>query len=59
MLEEAKTAAREKMEAMKKELNKNVGAAEAPAASGGAGEAIAFALYDGGDVKSRHNQLVR
>ena len=57
LLQEAKNAAREKLEAMKKELNKNVG--EGPQAAGGAGEALAFALYDGGDVKSRHNMIVR
>lgn len=60
LLEEAKQAAKEKLEAVKKELNKNVGdAAAASSQPVNAGEALAFALYDGGDAKSRHNQIVR
>lgn len=56
LLEEAKNAAKEKLEAIKKELNKNIGGPEGQPQGI---EALEFALYDGGDAKSRHNQIVR
>ena len=58
ILEEQKNAAREKLEAVKKELNKNVlSVNEQPTAV--TGDVLAMAVYDAGDVKSRQNQIVR
>ncbi len=65
LLEEAKNAVKEKLNAMKKDLNKNIlsdldGLGESPQkGANNVAEALASALYDGGDVKSRHNQIVR
>ena len=54
LLDDAKSASKEKLDALRKELNKNFGGSgdsgNQPAAN--AGEALAFALYDGGDAKS-------
>ncbi len=58
ILEEQRNAAREKLEAVKKELNKNVlNVNEQPSAV--TGDVLAMAMYDAGDVKSRQNQIVR
>ena len=58
LLEEKKQTANEKLEAIKMELNKNVFNVN-DKLTAVTGEVIAIALYDGADVKSRHNQLVR
>lgn len=68
LLEDAKNALKDKLNNLKKDLNKNVlsdiaGMFGDSPNKGQTGanvqEAIASALYDNGDPKSRHNQLIR
>lgn len=56
VITDAKSANKDKLDQIKKDLNRNMmsGGVEAPGI-----EQLAYAIYDGADVKSRHNQIVR